>query len=78
MSEISNFRFDVSVSESGYASKPTSVDYQRMVFRPVNVNMVEFMDLICKGHSFCHIYKGNRRSNANFMYTHIICIDVDK
>lgn len=73
----SDYRLEISLSSCAYAHKPNGDDYKRMSFQKENLSLKEFIDRITRGHSFCHIFKDNRRKNANFLYTYIICIDVD-
>lgn len=42
------------------------------------VSVSRFIDYIISGHSYCHIYKHNRRRKDCFLYTNIVSIDVDK
>lgn len=72
-----NYEFEVSVSIECYSHKPNAADYQQMKFQKESLTIQEFVKKITLGHSFCHIYRGNKRTTANFLYTHCMCIDVD-
>lgn len=73
-----NYEFDVSISTVAYKHKPGCTDYMRMKFKKEHLSLQEFIEKITLGHSFCHIYKDNIRKKVNFLYTYIICIDVDE
>ena len=48
-----------------------------MRFHKVVVNPSIFMEYIRLGHSFCHVYKNDYRSNSDFLYTYFVNVDVD-
>ena len=72
-----SFRFDISISDRCYDHKPTSEDYKSMSFHVENLSADELIDRIKSGHSICHVFKDNRRTKKNFMYTSAVFIDVD-
>ena len=73
----SDFEFEISISERAYCAKPKSEDYKSMKFRKVIVNPSKFMEYIRLGYSYCHVFKNDHRSNADFLYTYFVSIDVD-
>jgi hypothetical protein len=73
----SNFKFEISISERAYSAKPKSEDYKSMKFHKVIVNPSLFLEYIRLGYSYCHVYKNDHRSNADFLYTYFVSIDVD-
>ena len=73
----SDFEFEISISERAYCAKPKSEDYKSMKFRKVIVNPSKFMEYIRLGYSYCHVLKNDHRSNADFLYTYFVSIDVD-
>ncbi len=77
MIENSYYYFEISVSERAYSAKPNSKDYKAMKFHKVVVNPGIFMDYIKYGYSYCHVFKNDHRSNADFLYTYFVNIDVD-
>lgn len=72
-----NYKLDISISAVAYKHKPNNTDYMRMKFKKEHLSLLEFIEKIAHGYSFCHIYKDNIRRKANFLYSYIICIDVD-
>ena len=77
MKENRFYEFEISVSERAYSAKPKDADYERMRFHKVVVNPSIFMEYIRLGHSFCHVYKNDYRSNSDFLYTYFVNVDVD-
>ena len=71
------YGFEISISEKAYSAKPNREDYKGMKFHKVVVNPSKFMEYIRLGYSYCHVYKNNHRSNADFLYTYFVNIDVD-
>ena len=78
MQTDNSFEFKISISQLGYAAKPTSSDYASMKWNRETVSVSRFIDYIISGHSYSHIYKRNRRRKDCFLYTNILSIDVDK
>lgn len=72
-----SYRFDISISDRCYDHKPTSEDYKSMSFHVENLSADELIDRIKSGHSFCHVFKDNRRTKKNFLYASAVFIDVD-
>lgn len=73
-----NFEFELSISQQGYTRKPINADYSNMRWEKRMISTEQFIKLILSGHSYCHIYKENRRRKDCFLYTNIVSIDVDK
>lgn len=71
------FNIEVWLSKECYATKPTTVDYQRMSWVPTTLTVSEFIDRIAQGYSYCHIYYGNRRIKSKFRFSQVVSIDVD-
>lgn len=78
MQTNNSFEFEISISHLGYATKPTSSDYASMKWNREIVSVSQFINYIIAGHSYCHIYKHNRRRKDCFLFTNIVSIDVDK
>ena len=72
-----NYDFEISISEKAYSAKPKNEDYKSMKFRKVIVNPSLFLEYIKFGYSYCHVFKNDHRSNADFLYTYFVNIDVD-
>lgn len=72
-----NYEFEISISEKAYSAKPNSEDYKGMKFHKVVVNPSKFMEYIKFGYSYCHVFMNDHRSNADFLYTYFVNIDVD-
>ena len=77
MVEKLNYNFEISISEKAYSAKPKNEDYKNMKFRKVIVNPSLFLEYIKFGYSYCHVFKNDHRSNADFLYTYFVNIDVD-
>ena len=77
MVEKLNYNFEISISEKAYSAKPKNEDYKSMKFRKVIVNPSLFLEYIKFGYSYCHVFKNDHRSNADFLYTYFVNIDVD-
>lgn len=78
MKQEENYLFNVTISSNSYNHKPTSYDYSHMTWEAkANISINDFDVFIRKGYSYCHIYKNNVRSKANFLYTQVVNIDVD-
>lgn len=77
MVEKFNYNFEISISEKAYSAKPKNEDYKSMKFRKVIVNPSLFLEYIKFGYSYCHVFKNDHRSNADFLYTYFVNIDVD-
>lgn len=77
MTSDPNFKFDITVSEKSYKSKPTSVDYCQMKWYQKKTSLRNFISMVMAGYSYCHIYYRNLRRKDKFLYTQIISIDVD-
>ena len=69
MVEKLNYNFEISISEKAYSAKPKNEDYKSMKFRKVIVNPSLFLEYIKFGYSYCHVFKNDHRSNADFLYT---------
>ena len=52
-------------------------EYAFMKFHKEVVTMPTFIELIKKGHAFCHIFKNNEHKKEAFLYTYFVCVDVD-
>ena len=78
MQSDNSFEFEISISQIGYTSKPSSSDYATMKWSRETVSISQFIHYIITGHNYCHIYKHNRRCKDCFLYTNIVSIDVDK
>lgn len=72
-----SYRFDISISDRCYDHKPTDEDYHSMSFHVENLSADELIDRIKSGHSVCHVFKNNRRTKKNFLYTSVVFIDID-
>lgn len=77
MTSDSSFKFDITVSEKSYKSKPTSVDYCQMRWHRQKMSLRNFISMVTAGYSYCHIYVKNLRRKNKFLYTQVISIDVD-
>lgn len=73
-----SFEFEISISQLGYVTKPMGGDYATMKWNRETLSISQFIDYIVTGHSYCHIYKHNRRRKDSFLFTNIVSIDVDK
>lgn len=75
-------KIQLSVSVDTYQTKPTSEEYKKMNFKGIYLNVLELMDLIIKGHSFCHNFNRNEfptsfTANKNFTNAYFIVLDFD-
>ena len=77
MTSDPNFKFDITVSEKSYKSKPTSADYCQMKWHQKKTSLRNFISMVMAGYSYCHIYVKNMRRKDKFLYTQVISIDVD-
>ena len=77
MVEKLNYNFEMSISEKAHSAKPNSEDYKGMKFHNVVVHPSKFMAYTTFGYSYCHVFKNDHRSNADFLYTYFVNIDVD-
>lgn len=77
MNQEKDFNFEITLSTKGYDHKPNANDYKMMKWSVKNIIVSDFIVFISKGHSYCHIYRNNHRSNNDFLYTNIVSIDID-
>lgn len=78
-----NFKFEISVSQVGYADKPTRQEYRNMYFDKMNLDPQGLLEKISLGHSICYLYNSayplhtSKKLKSNYAGTQVFFFDFD-